>query len=74
VSRFAAVFDLGVAFRKRLSIPPSLAEIAAAEQPGHHRAEASLESVGCLQIRCPRRGGYARIFPLGGKGDLSLAG
>ena len=72
---FAAVFDWVLAFRRRLNIPHSLAEIGvpltSAEVIGQ---EASLDPSAAGNPRPTDAAAYARIFRSAVRGDLSLAG
>jgi len=72
---FAAVFDWVLAFRKRLNIPHSLAEIGVPlSNPDAIGHEASLDPSAAGNPLPTDAAGYARIFRSAVKGDLSLAG
>src|SRR5467141_2312541 len=72
---FAAVFDWVLAFRKRLNIPHSLAEIGVPlSNPDTIGHEASLDPSAGGNPLPTDAAGYARIFRSAVKGDLNLAG
>ena len=72
---FAAVFDWVLAFRKRLNIPHSLAEIGVPlSNPDTIGHEASLDPSAAGNPLPTDAAGYARIFRSAVKGDLNLAG
>jgi len=72
---FAAVLDWVLAFRKRLGIAHTLAQIGV---PGSEAAvigrEAALDPSAAGNPRPTDADGYARIFSSAVKGDLTLAG
>jgi alcohol dehydrogenase class IV len=72
---YEALFDWVLAFRKRLKIPHSLADIGvplgSADTIGH---EASLDPCAAGNPLPTDAAGYARIFRSAVKGDLTLAG
>jgi alcohol dehydrogenase class IV len=72
---FAAMFDWVLAFRKRLKIPHSLAEIGVPlSNPDTIGHEASLDPSAAGNPLPTDAAGYARIFRSAVKGDLNLAG
>jgi alcohol dehydrogenase class IV len=72
---FSAVFEWVLAFRKRLNIPHSLAEIGVPlSNPDTIGKEAALDPSAGGNPLPTDAAGYARIFRSAVKGDLSLAG
>jgi hypothetical protein len=72
---FSAVFEWVLAFRKRLNIPHSLAEIGVPlSNPDTIGQEAALDPSASGNPLPTHAAAYARIFRSAVKGDLSLAG
>jgi alcohol dehydrogenase class IV len=72
---FAAVFDWVLAFRRRLKVPHSLAEIGVPlTDPDVIGHEASLDPSAAGNPRPTDEATYARIFRSAVKGDLALGG
>jgi alcohol dehydrogenase class IV len=72
---FSAVFEWVLAFRQRLNIPHSLAEIGVAlSNPDTIGHEAALDPSAGSNPLPTDAADYARIFRSAVKGDLSLAG
>jgi alcohol dehydrogenase class IV len=72
---FATMFDWVLAFRKRLHIPHSLAEIGVPlSNPDTIGHEASLDPSAAGNPLPTDAAAYARIFRSAVKGDLTLAG